>query len=188
MVVRTAETTAEKLISGVDLLEMGNIGRCELVAGRIVMRSPTGDQHGSVEGNFYDVLRSFVRPQRLGVVRVGEVGIYTRRNPDTIRAADVLYISYDRYTQRTARAFLDVAPELIVEVMSPDDRWTDMNRKLQEYFAIGVKLVWVAEPDSRTVYAYRSITDVREFTERDTLPGDDVLVGFSIPVAAPFAE
>jgi len=188
MIIQTAEPTTEKLVSGDELAEMGDLGRCELVAGRIEMRSPTGDQHGSVEGNLYDALRSFVRAKRLGVVRVGEVGIYTRRNPDSIRAADVLYISRERYAQVRSTGYLDVAPELIVEVMSPEDRWSEMNRKLREYFAIGVRLVWVADPETRTVYAYRSLTDVREFTERDQLPGDDVLAGLNVPVASLFDE
>jgi Uma2 family endonuclease len=72
--------------------------------------------------------------------------------------------------------------------MSPDDRWSEVRRKLQEYFQIGVKLVWIADPDSRTVYAYRSLTDVREFTERDALSGDDVLPDLSVPVASLFEE
>ncbi len=125
----------------------------------------------------------------MGKVRVGEVGIYIRRNPDTVRAADVAYISNDRYAQRKKkRGYLDVAPDLVVEIMSPDDRWSEVTQKLREYFSIGVRLVWVADPAVRTVYAYRSLTDVREFTEADTLPGDDVLPGLSVPVASLFEE
>jgi Uma2 family endonuclease len=124
----------------------------------------------------------------LGIVKVGEVGIYTHRRPDTVRGADVLFISNERHAQLTSSGYLDVAPELVVEVMSPDDRWSEVRRKLQEYFQIGVKLVWIADPDSRTVYAYRSLTDVREFTERDALSGDDVLPDLSVPVASLFEE
>lgn len=181
-------TVGEELITGEELQAMGNIGRCELIEGRIVMLSPTGGLHGSVAGNFYDALRAFVRPRKLGIVQVGEVGIYTRRHPDTVRGADVLFISNERYAQLSSSGYLDVAPELVVEVMSPDDRWSDIRRKLQEYFAIGVQLVWIADPESHTVSAYRSLTDVREFTERDTLPGDDVLPGFSVPVSSLFEE
>jgi Uma2 family endonuclease len=83
---------------------------------------------------------------------------------------------------------LDVAPELIVEILSPDDRWSEVKQKLKEYFAIGVQLVWVADPADKTIYAYRSLTDVREFTEKDTLTGDEVLPGFSVLVADLFEE
>ena len=188
MVVQTSPAITEQLVSGEELLTMGNIGRCELVRGKIVMLSPTGNRHGIIELGFGKVLEDFVRPRQLGVVMVGEVGIYTRRKPDSVRGADVLFISNERYSQVSSQGYLDVAPELIVEVLSPDDRWADMNRKLQEYFAVGVKLVWVADPDSRMVYAYRATTDVREFGEGDSLPGDDVLPSFNVPVVNLFEE
>jgi Uma2 family endonuclease len=124
----------------------------------------------------------------LGKVLAGEVGIYTRRNPDTVRGADVLFISNERYVQRKSPGYLDVAPDLVVEILSPNDRWTETTQKLREYFAIGVRLVWVADPQARNVYAYRALTDVREFTENDDLPGDDVLPGFSVKVAQLFEE
>jgi len=188
MAARVIEAATQTLISGEELLAMGDIGPCELVEGRIVMRSPTGGLHGSVELNFGAALRDFVRPRKLGLVRVAEVGIYTRRNPDTVRGADVLFISAARAAQLRSSGYLDVAPELVVEVMSPDDRWSEMMQKLREYFEIGVRLVWVADPASRMVYAYRSPTDVRQFTETDSLPGDDVLPGFSVPVSSLFEE
>ncbi|MCS6910447.1 MAG: Uma2 family endonuclease [Anaerolineales bacterium] len=119
----------------------------------------------------------------------GEVGLYVRHNPDTIRAADIIFISSERY-QRLSRpdGFLDVAPELVVEILSPNGYWVELNRKLREYFAAGVRLVWVVDPASRLVYAYRSTTDIREFTEAETLTGEDVLPGFSLPLAELFAD
>lgn len=189
MAAELAPAMTETLVTGEELLAMGDVGPCELVEGRIVWMSPTGFEHGDYEGNFYERLKAFVRQHRLGKVVVGEVGIYTQRNPDTVRAADVAFISNERYAQRKQkRGFLDVAPDLVVEIMSPEDRWSEVNQKLREYFAIGVRLVWVADPASRTVYAHRSTTDVREFTEADTLPGDDVVPGFSAAVAGLFEE
>lgn len=175
-----------EVITGEELLAMGDIGPCELVEGRIVPVSPTGDEHGGYEGNFHYVLRSFVQAHNLGKVRVGEVGIYTRRNPDTVRGADVLFISNERYARKKSTGFLDVAPDLVVEILSPNDKWTEVMQKLREYFVIGVRLVWVADSQSRSVYAYRSLTDVREFKENEELTGDDVLPGFSVPVAQLF--
>jgi len=179
----------DTLITGEEVLAMGDIGPYELVEGRIVSMSPTGHKHARYESNFDEHLKAFVRQHNLGYVMVGEVGIYTRRNPDTVRGADVAFISHERYAQQKKETgFLDVAPELVVEILSPDDRWSDITQKLREYFSIGVKLVWVADPATRTVYAYRSLTDVREFPETATLTGDDVLPGFSVPVAALFEE
>jgi len=177
-----------KFITGEELAAMGDIGPCELVEGRIAHMSPTGEKHGCYEGNFYAALRSFVQVHHLGKVRVGEVGIYTRRHPDTARAADVLFISNERYARVRSSSYLDVAPELVVEILSPDDSWSEVTQKLREYFAIGVRLVWVADPRARSVYAYHSLTDVREFTENDDLTGDEVLPGFAVKVASLFEE
>ena len=179
----------EALVTGDKLWAMGNIGPCELVEGKIVFMSPTGFPHGNYEGNFYEQLKAYARQKKSGKVVVGEVGIYVQRDPDTIRAADVVYVSNERLAQRRKTSgYLDVAPELIVEILSPDDRWQEVNQKMREYFAIGVNLVWVVEPASKTVYAYRSMTAVQEFAETDTLTAEDVLPGFSAPVVALFEE
>lgn len=176
------------LVTGEALAEMGDIGRCELVEGVIVVKSPTGWLHGGVEQRFGQTLGAFVDYHQLGRVLVGEVGIYTRRNPDTVRGADVIYISKARLAQVKSSSYLDVAPELVIEVLSPDDRWSEVKQKLREYFAIGVVLVWVADPSDKTVSVYRSLTDVRILGESDLLSGEEVLPGFSIPVASLFAE
>ncbi|MDW8326670.1 MAG: Uma2 family endonuclease [Anaerolineales bacterium] len=189
MATRPTDVAREALITGDELLAMGDIGPCELVEGRIVPIKPTGFEHGHYEGNFFEHLKTFVKQRRPGRVVVGEVGIYTRRNPDTVRGVDAAFISYERLAQRQKkRGFLDVAPELIVEILSPDDPWSEVTQKLREYFAIGVKLVWIADPVSRTVYVYRALTDVREFGEADHLTDDDVLPGFSVPVAQLFED
>ena len=187
MVVELAPTET-KLITGKELAAMGDIEPCELIEGRVVPMSPTGDEHGKIEANIGAELLVFVRSRKLGQVRVGEVGIYTRRNPDTVRAADVLFVSNERYAQQTSPGYLEVAPDLVVEILSPNDRWTEVTQKLREYFAIGVRLVWVADPQTRSVHAYRALTNVRAFTEKDDLPGDDVLPGFSVKVTQLFEE
>jgi Uma2 family endonuclease len=177
----------DKLMTGEELLAMGDMGPCELIDGRIVMMEATGGEHGEVEGNFYEAIKDFARSHQAGRVQVGEVGIYIRRNPDRVRAADVLFISLERYAQlQNKRGFLDVAPELVVEILSPDDTMIGMNQKLRDYFSIGVKLVWLVDPEARSVFAYHSLTDVREFTVTDTLTGDEVLPGFAVPVATLF--
>ena len=84
--------------------------------------------------------------------------------------------------------FLDVASELVVEILSPRDTAIGLTEKLREYFATGVRLGWVIDPRARSVYAYRALTDVREFLETDRLPGEDVLAGLEVPVASLFED
>jgi Uma2 family endonuclease len=186
----TASVPADdRIITGEELARMGDLGRCELVDGRIVRMSPTGYRHGDIEARIAEALGTFVRPRKLGRVLTGEVGLYTRRNPDRVRGADVLFITNATYERRTpGMAYLDVAPELVVEVLSPDDRAVEVNQKLREYFAIGVRQVWVADPEACSVSAYRSPTDVSEFRETDRLSGGDVLPGFDVAVFALFEE
>jgi Uma2 family endonuclease len=177
-----------KLITGEELLAMGDVGPCELIDGRIVPMSPTGGEHAFFESNLGFELTRFARQSGRGWVMVGEVGIYIRRNPDRVRAADVAFISNKRSPQRPSKGFLDVAPELVVEVMSPDDRWQDVRQKLEDYFSIGVEWVWVVEPDNRTILVYSSITEMQKFAEPDTLIGTGVLAGFTLLVTELFAE
>ncbi len=177
----------QKLVTGEELVAMTGVGPCELVEGRVVPMVPTGGEHGGCENKLGFHLWAFVEPRKFGEVMVGEVGIYTHRNPDTVRAADVLFISSERYARRKSKTgFLDVAPDLVVEILSPGDSFAEVMRKIREYFACGVRLIWIVDPAARTVTAYRSLTDVREFGEDDDLPGDDVLPGFSLRVSRLF--
>jgi Uma2 family endonuclease len=178
---------AEPLLTGDDLLAMGDIGRCELIDGRIVMMSPTGGIHGEIEITLGAALRYFVKDRKLGRVFSGEVGIYIRRNPDRVRGADVAFISRQRLPRLTP-GFLTAAPELVVEVMSPDDRWNDVRRKVEEYFSIGVERVWVVEPDDQKVLIFRSSTELTELRIGDTLQGEGVLAGFALPLTDLFEE
>ena len=180
-------TDTEKLLTGDDLLEMGDIGPCELIDGRIVSMSPTGGEHARIEIQLGVELELFVRQRKLGWILVGEVGIYTQRAPDRVRGADVAFISRQRVPEGPPKGFLEAVPELVVEIVSPTDRWQDMRQKLEEYFAAGVDWVWVVEPENRAVLVYGSPTDMRQFTEAEKLMGEGVFEGFSVNIAELFA-
>src|SRR5205823_9923078 len=130
------------LITGDELARMPDHGMCELIDGRIVPMSPTNPEHGRIELMIGAALHRFASTQNLGIVMTGEVGIYTRWNPDRVRGADVVFISHPQYERRNkTRGFLDVAPELVVKVLSAEDRHIDLGQKILEYLAIGVRLV-----------------------------------------------
>ncbi|MCS7220491.1 MAG: Uma2 family endonuclease [Anaerolineae bacterium] len=175
-----------RLITGEELLAMGDIGPCELIDGRIVPMAPAGIQHGTIELNLGSALKQFVQQRELGWVAAGEVGIYTRRNPDRVRGADLVFISKGRLSSGLPQGFLEIAPELIVEILSPEDRWQNVRQKIEEYFAIGVERVWVVDPENRAVLVYRSNTEMRQLGEGDILKGEGILEGFTLPVASLF--
>lgn len=174
-------------VTGDELLRLSGRNPCELVAGRIVPMTPTSPAHGRIEVNVAAALKQFLRTRPLGIVMAGEVGVFTRRNPDTVRAPDVLFLSHERDARRTSRqGFLDVAPELAVEILSPIDRPDQVRRKLGEYFAAGVRQAWVIDPAARTVRVHRDAGDVQSLDCGETLTGGDVLPGFEMPVADVF--
>ena len=177
-----------RLITGEELLAMGDIGPCELIDGEIVPMSPTGGVHGRLEMRLGRWLDVFVDEHDLGWVLGGEVGIYIRRNPDRVRGADVAFWSHERLPEGPPPGFLDVVPELVVEVISPTDRWRDIREKIDEYFAMGVDRVWIVEPPTHSVLVYESPTTQRQLGEGDILEGEGVLKGFSLPVARLFAS
>ncbi|MGH9362009.1 MAG: Uma2 family endonuclease [Thermoanaerobaculia bacterium] len=179
------EQVEQRLVTGEELYRRPDLGPCELVEGRIVPMSLSGDRHGSLEASLAASLLAYARETKRGKVLSGEVGIYIRRNPDTVRAADVLFISNDRWSRCGSEGYLDVAPELVVEILSPEDRWSEVTAKLADYFAAGVTVSWIVAPALRKLFAYRSLTDVRQFGEVDRLV-EEFLPGFSLPLVEVF--
>jgi Uma2 family endonuclease len=124
--------------------------RYELVEGRIESLTPTNSEHARVSATIARLLYNSGDPTSWFILS-GDPGVYVRRRPDTVRGPDVLMISRDRYTQRDAdRAFLTVAPELVVEVISPSNEPEDIARKVREYVAIG-STVWVVNIEDQSV-------------------------------------
>lgn len=177
-----------RLITGEELLAMGDVGPCELIDGRIVPMTPAGAEHGNIEFDLGGELRAFIRQRKLGWILGGQVGIYTRRNPDRVRGADIAFISKQRLPHKPRKGFLEVAPELVVEIISPTDSWPNVRQKIKEYFAIGVERVWVVDPENREVLVYRSPKEVITLSEEETLTGEGTLEGFTLTVASLFEE
>lgn len=174
---------SERLITGEELFHSPDLGPCELVDGRIVPLPPTRPQHGEIELNLGIELKAWVRSSGRGRAFGGEVGLYIRRNPDTVRAADLMFISHERYARWGSATYLDVAPELVVEVMSPTDRRSDVLDKVRDYLSAGVDRVWVVDPKLQCVLAYRTLTDVQRFEMGDVLADEELLPGFRVAVA-----
>jgi Uma2 family endonuclease len=156
----------------------------ELVRGQAVEVPMAGGRHGKVCVRAAVILAEFVDPRDLGHVMSNDTLIRTERDPASGRGADVCFVSYARLPKGPVPdGPLEVAPELVFEVRSPSDRWTDVVAKALEYLAAGVAVVVILDPktESATVYRADVRSDIFEKDEALTLP--DVLPGFSVVVA-----
>ena len=183
MSVATLPENEGKLLTASELYAMGNMPGVELIRGKLRKMSPTGYQHGEVESNITTSLSIFLRTHNLGKIMSGEVGIFIRRGPDSIRAADVLFISHRQLQQVQSASYLDVAPELIIEVLSPNDNWSEMMEKLEDYFSIGVKQVWLADPRRKILQIFGSLTESVLLHEGESLPEIAFLPGFKLDLS-----
>ncbi|HJT78843.1 MAG TPA: Uma2 family endonuclease [Gemmataceae bacterium] len=168
------------LMSAEDLARWPQDGmRHELVRGELRTRPPAGSEHGAVGMNLAFLLTQHVRAQQLGVVFGAETGFLIARDPDTVRAPDIAFVSQDHIPATgIPRAFWPGAPDLALEVVSPGDTVFEVDEKVQEWLDAGTRLVWVVNPRRRTVTVYRSATEVRILTEQDTLEGGETVRGF----------
>jgi Uma2 family endonuclease len=155
--------------------------RYELVEGRVIRMSPVGYQHGRIAMRFGALLDHHVRSRNLGVVLI-EVGFTLRSNPDTVRGPDVAFIRRERIPTPDPRGFWKGPPDLAVEVLSPDDRPSDVRTRVEEYLMAGVPLVLVVDGDEKTVTVYRSSTAPTTLPSDDILDIGDVVSGFCCTV------
>lgn len=181
MTTRTAVTADE-------LLRMPSDGlRRELVSGELRTMPPAGFEHGAVSVESAAAVRDYVREHRLGRVVGAETGFRIGRDPDTVRAPDVAFVRADRLPPRSQWGrFLDLAPDLAVEVVSPSDRMPDVGQKAQEWLAAGTQVVWVLLPELQAVDVHTSDGTIR-LGPGDLLDGGAVLPGFAVTVADLFA-
>ena len=170
-----------------DLLALPNEKDYELVDGELVER-PMGNQATLVATNLLVFLATFIRQRRLGIVLGAEAGYQCFRNTeDRVRKPDISFIRFGRLPGDLPAAGYDtIPPDLAVEVLSPRDLATDLEQKIEEYLRAGVRLVWIVNPDTRTIRIHRHDGSISGLHENDELTGEDVLPGFTCPVAAIF--
>ncbi len=165
------------------------LGPCELVNGEIIPMSPGGLRHSEITARACVLLGADKRVRSLGRVLTGEAGFIVRRGPDTVRGADVAFISYQRLPKDTqVTGFVEVPAELIIEVLSDDTSWADMEKKIGEYHAAGVDLVWVLDPRTLTLRAYPRGASPVLLREADSASADPHVPGFSCRVADFFGD
>jgi Uma2 family endonuclease len=188
MLPHSTEMSAPRLLTAADLaalpseLPSGTV-RYELDNGRLVIMPPPGDIHGAVESNFAADLKIQGERRGLGKARSGDVGIVLHRNPDRVVGADAVFIASSSLPLRLSReGYLETIPELVVEVRSKNDTDAEIQKKVSDYLAAGVRVVWVAEPAARIVTAYRVGQAPQLIGESETLTAEDIIPGFRLAV------
>jgi Uma2 family endonuclease len=179
-----------KLMTADELLRLPDDGqRHELVRGELRTMSPTGNEHAVIVAALIGSLQPYVRAHRLGQVMTGEPGFQLSVNPDTVRAPDVAFIQRERARAvgRTA-GYWPGAPDLVVEVISPGDLYTEVEEKVVTWLVHGTQMVIVVNPRQQRVTIHHSPTQVRSLMIDDTIDGEEVVPGWRLPVRELFAD
>ena len=158
--------------------------RVELVRGVLVVREPTGYRHGDVTARITKRLMDVVDAGGLGRVLAAETGFKLSADPDTVRAPDVAFISRARLPDPEHLGYPALAPDLVVEVLSPGDRPGETLAKVGDWLNAGARLVWVVDPGRRVARVNRQDGSETLLTEGEVLNGEDVVPGFECPLGS----
>lgn len=176
--------TTLELLTAEEFAKLPGEGRpAELVRGRVVTMNVPGQLHGYLCSTVVALLRTYVDARGLGRVMSNDSVVITARNPDTVRGADVSYYSYERLPRGPfSNRYVPVVPELVVEVLSPDDRWSKVHEKIAEYLNAGVLIVCVVDPEEQVVHLYYPNQAQRMLTKNDQLEFPELFADFRVPV------
>lgn len=187
-VTSTSQVTAPVLMTADQLYALGDEFHGELRRGKVLTMSPAGSEHGDIALAIGSRIRVFVDDHELGCAYAAETGFLLSRNPDTVRAPDVGFVTKERLkAQQNSSKFFEGAPDLAVEVLSPSNTQVEMMDKVADFLNAGSRLVWIINPARRSVTVYDAAQqDPQVLQSTDTLHGGDLLPGFSLQVSKLF--
>jgi Uma2 family endonuclease len=178
---------SERLVTADELLTLETAGKStELVRGKLIVREPPSTYHGSVQSILNVLVGSYVRAHTLGAVFGQDTGFKIASDPDTVRAPDLAFVDRARVAQIARRGYAALAPDLVAEILSPDDRPGEVLTKVGEWLEAGVRLAWVIDPDRRVATVYRDDGDVVTVSSDADVHGEAVLPGFSFRLSELF--
>ena len=176
-----------QLLTAQELWRLPDVGtRRELVRGEVIEAMPPGGQHGAIAVMLAMLLRIWAKHGDGGYVGV-EAGYILAHDPDTVRGPDVSYIRPDRIPATgIPEGFWDLAPDLAVEVVSPNETAEDVRAKVRDFLGAGTPLVWTVYPRTREAIVHTPDGLARTYGSADTLEFPGVLPGFTCVVAELF--
>jgi Uma2 family endonuclease len=162
----------------------------EYACGEANQKPMPDDDHSKIQGFLYLVIHQFLADTGIGQVSIELRCIFGPPGEEQAYVPDLVFATHERRAVRgrSSRKFLWTAPDLAIEVLSPDQPAGRFADKIQYYLLHGVRLIWVFDPEERSVRIYRPGADPRILHPGDTLDGGDVLSGFSVAVDDVFAE
>jgi len=172
------------LMTAEDLLKPGVPERADLVRGVLVVHEPPGFRHGEITVRLTIALGTYVDTRHLGRVVAGDAGFKLQSDPDTVRGADIAFVSWERMPEESPLGFPPLGPDLVVEVLSPGDRPGESLAKIADWLSAGTRLVWVIDPERRLARIYRQDGSESILGEADALEGEDILPGFACKLGA----
>ena len=181
-------TATTELLTAEDLLRLNSRGvKGELIRGVLVETVSAGAEHSFIAGNILSAIHGHVRPRRLGRVGGTDGGVLVQRNPDTVREPDIFFASAARLPLGVrVQGYLEVMPELVVEIDSPSDTQQAVNDKTLMWLSLGVLMVVEVYPAERAIMVHRPSAPALTLTGDDVLDGGDVLPGFTLPLSEIF--
>ena len=177
-----------QVVTAAELFQSPPDGFCyELFQGTLRMMSPAGGRHGRLANHIAWLLNSHVVPEQLGVVFAAETGFRITSDPDTVLAPDVSFVNQKRYAEIVDEmGYLPLAPDLVVEVLSPGDRFSRVEAKALAWLDAGCKLVLIMDPEAETLHSYRSRSQIQIFEKGEFVDCSDAVTGWTLSVADVF--
>ena len=161
--------------------------RYELIGGKLQMMSPAGNEHGRIAMAIGASLFQHVKVLQLGKTYAAETGFLIARDPDTVRAPDAAFVSTQRLASVEASStYLELAPDLVVEVVSPNDVFSDVEEKVSQWLAAGSKIVLVANPKDASLRIYRLPEKIEILRQGDCFDAGDVCGNWNLNVSDVF--
>ncbi len=177
MVVQDRLYTAEDLWDASH--QPGETRRLEVVKGALREMTPTGGLHGVIALEIGYQILHHAKQHQLGYATSAETGFILAADPYTVRAPDVGFVARERISGPIPSKYFPFAPDLAVEVVSPNDTAQDIRERVLDFLKAGTRLVWVIYPESKTVDVYRP-DGVQVVAIDGALNGGDVLPGFRL--------
>jgi Uma2 family endonuclease len=168
-----------KLMTAEELLRLPDDGqRRELIDGELSTMAPAGGPHGRDGAWAHLHLGNHVQDHELGEIFMAETGFLLRRDPDRVRAPDFAFIRAEQLpADGVPRGYVSIPPDLVLEVVSPDDAASDVRQKVQEWLEFGCRTIWILY-DGPRLDAYDADGSIRTYGSDDQVDGGEVLPGF----------